>query len=684
MMNVLVIDSDLETQRQLERLASGNDLYLILALTGEEGLRLALEKTPDIILLSADLPGERGLQPLLALREAIQDTPIIVIAEHESFHQAIKAFRSGACDYVGKPLDLDELKEAVRRALERRDSAKERDRLTQRLIETTKTLQRQQQELNAVHVIGQLTTSLLDLDVVLDRLTEIAVHLTDAQESILLLRDEDSDELYLRAAKNLRGDLDGSFRITLDGMAAGRAVRTRRPVLATGDEARITPSCGSEALLYMPLQVPDRVIGLLGLSSQESKDAFSQRDVFLLSTLVDYAAIAIENARLFESTASAKSLMDAVFSSVASGVVALDRDDRITLVNRAAGEILQAPHAEAGQRLCDAFPTFEKKLRPLIEQVKRDDQPKGPIEIDLPMTSGELINLHMNLSPLRQGPESHRAGAGAVREKSHRAQLDSAGSGQASKTGPAIGGVTIVIDDVTRQRKLESRFRLFQRYLSPTVIERLPDDPQELKLGGVRQEIACLFADLRSFVDFSMQHPPEKLVEILNKYLGAGAEAVLSEEGTLDKFSGDAVVAFFNAPLAQADYVMRAVRTGIKIREAAAQLRTRLAPEHQLTYGIGISVGTAIVGNIGTPRRLDYTAIGPSVNMANRLQAAAKPAQILLTAEAYERAREHIVARPILLEGLAGSQGPIEAYVLLGLAASAASQPSPPTRSKSS
>jgi len=680
-LTVLVIDNDLETQRHLEELRSVDELCCVLALTGDEGLRLALERKPDVVVLTADLPGEEGLRGLSALREAIEDAPIIVVTEFESAGQAVVAFRWGACDYLSKPLAAEALRGAVDRALARKSAIRERNRLTQRLLETTQTLQRQQQELNAVHVIGRLTTSLLDLDVVLKRLTEVAVHLTNAQESILLLRDEHSDELYLRASKNLSGEFPEDFRITLDGMAAGRAVDTARPVLVTGEQARITPGWQPEALLYMPLQVPDRVIGLLGLSSRESKDAFSQQDVLLLSTLVDYAAIAIENARLFESTASAKSLMDAVFSSIASGVVALDNADQITLVNRAARRILHAPRATAGQRLGDAFPMFEAAVRSSIDQVKQDGKLRGPMEIGFPLASGEPTTLLVTLSPLRHAPEGHRTAVASDQQAEGSPPEVFGEPRHLQDAESAISGVTVVIDDVTRQRKLESRFRLFQRYLSPTVIERLPDDPQELELGGVRQDIACLFADLRGFVGFSSQHPPEQLVEILNMYLGAGAEAVLAEEGTLDKFVGDAVVAFFNAPLVQEDYAMRALRAAINLRDAAAELRASLAPEHQLAYGIGISVGTAIVGNIGSKQRLDYTAIGPSVNLANRLQAAAMPQQILLTREAYEMTKEHIVARPILLEGQTASQGPTEAYELLGLAESEATPPPASTAS---
>jgi class 3 adenylate cyclase/DNA-binding NarL/FixJ family response regulator len=635
--DILVIDNDALAQQQLRELAGGlRDLRFIPASTGAEGLSLALEKRPDLILLSAQLRDADWLDILRTLGEETPSTPIILTTSHQSTHEAIQAFRAGARDYVRKPLEPSRMAKAIERAWHIHDLREERDRLAQQLTETTETLQRQQQELNAVHVIGRLTTSLLDLDAVLDRLTEIALYMTDAQESMLFLRDEERDELCLRAGKNLRTGFAEGFRMPVDGAAAGRAIRTARPVLVTGEQACIAPGEPSEAVLHVPLQAPDRVIGLLALSSQRPGDVFSERNILLLSTLVDYAAIAIQNARLFESIAESESLMDNVFSSIASGVLTLDRDCQISLINRAAREILQAPDAAAGASLADACPSIEKRLKPLVEATTEHGEVTGPLEIDLPLPSGDVANLHMTLSPLRRGTGSTE-------------------------------GVAVVIEDLTKQRRLESRFRLFQRYLSPTVIERLPDDPQELKLGGVRREIACLFADLRGFADFSVRHPPEKLVETLNKYLGVGAEAVLAEEGTLDKFQGDAVIAFFNVPLTQDHYVLRAVRAAVTIREATTQLHARLGPGHQLMYGIGISVGEAIVGNIGTPQRLDYTAIGPSVNRAKRLQVAAEPGQILLTPQVYQRIKDRATAHPVVLQDVTGPEGPIHAYELLEL-----------------
>lgn len=637
MTNLLVIDSDTGTHRLLEELVVDfRDLALEAATTAEEGLRLAVRNQPDLILLNPRLPGRADLEALRELRQALDSVPIIIISHYQSVDRAVDAFRTGACDWVPKPLRRRELTQAIRRALGTTRSHPERDRLARQLLLATQELQRQQQELNAVHEIGRLTTSLLNLDAVLDRLTEIAIHLTKAEQSMLLLRDSKTDELYLQTGKNLGEKLDKDLRIPIRGTAPGRAMSTGLPVLVTGEKARIIPGIDAQALLLVPLQAPDRAIGVLGLSSPLSEDAFSRRDVFLLSNLVDYAAIAIENARLFESTSRARSLMDNVFSSIASGVIALDRDNRISLFTRAASHILEAPQTEIGSHFAQALPTVDRVLGPLVEQVRQANQPQGPLEIDLSLPSGRVANLRTTLSPLRQG------------------------------TRP-LDGVTIVIEDLTQQRKLESRFRLFQRYLSPTVIERLPDDPQELELGGVRQEIACLFADLRGFVDLSLRQPPEALVEILNMYLGIGAEAVLDQEGTLDKFVGDAVVAFFNAPLAQEDYVLRAIRAALEIRERTRQLHRRLPPRQRLAFGIGLSAGEAIVGNIGTPQRLDYTAIGPSVNMANRLQAAAKPGQILLTAEVYRLTGRHIQARPLALDAITNSYEQIQVFELLGL-----------------
>jgi class 3 adenylate cyclase len=143
--------------------------------------------------------------------------------------------------------------------------------------------------------------------------------------------------------------------------------------------------------------------------------------------------------------------------------------------------------------------------------------------------------------------------------------------------------------------------------------------------------------------------------------------AVLAEEGTLDKFMGDAVVAFFNAPLPQADHILRAVRAAAAIQRGVAQLHQQIPEAYRLGYGVGITVGEAVVGNIGSAQRLDYTAIGPSVNLARRLQEAAAPGQILMTRAACQRVQEFVEVRLLPPMSVEGIGEPVEVYELLRL-----------------
>jgi class 3 adenylate cyclase len=141
----------------------------------------------------------------------------------------------------------------------------------------------------------------------------------------------------------------------------------------------------------------------------------------------------------------------------------------------------------------------------------------------------------------------------------------------------------------------------------------------------------------------------------------------LAEDGTLDKILGDEVVALFNAPLRQEDHVLRAVRAALKMQEGVVWLHEQLPPAYRLFYGVGINVGDAVVGFIGTEQQVNYTAIGSSVNLASRLQSAAAPGQILLTTTAYQRVRDHVEARQLPPIEAKGFSEPVPAYELLGL-----------------
>lgn len=220
---------------------------------------------------------------------------------------------------------------------------------------------------------------------------------------------------------------------------------------------------------------------------------------------------------------------------------------------------------------------------------------------------------------------------------------------------------------LTKEREKQQIRGLFERYVAPSVVEQMLAQPGQVSLGGTRQKVAVLFADLRGFSAFSTRTEPEALVRLLNQYLRAAAEAVLAEEGTLDKFMGDAIMAFFNAPLPQEDYSLRAVRAAWKLCRWVERLHGRTAPADQLKFGVGVGVGEVIVGNIGTPQMMNFTIIGDTVNKAKRLQECAEGGQILIGQETYRLVQPHIEARCVDQIQLKGQAQPEPVYEVLAL-----------------
>jgi class 3 adenylate cyclase len=145
------------------------------------------------------------------------------------------------------------------------------------------------------------------------------------------------------------------------------------------------------------------------------------------------------------------------------------------------------------------------------------------------------------------------------------------------------------------------------------------------------------------------------------------ADAVLAQEGTIDKFMGDAIMAWFNAPIPQPDHTLRAVKTALIIRESVEKLYKELPADSHLAFGVGIHYGDAVLGLIGTEKRLEYTAISDSVNTAKRIQENSAKNQILISSVAYERVKKQVDAKPHAEMALKGKTQPLEVYEVLGL-----------------
>jgi len=504
--------------------------------------------------------------------------------------------------------------------------------------------------LQALADVGRVVNSSLNLTTVLNEVIDTIIRLTGAERAFLMLRNE-QEEMDTVVARNWEkeslasGEYEVSRRIVGQVVAEGEAVLTTNAQADprfTGFDSVIAYNLRS--IVCVPLKVKGSLTGVIYADNRVQEGLFSERERALLLAFADQAAVALDNARLFDSVrrtlgevTELKNLMEDVFASIASGVVTADVQGIVTLCNQAAEAILnRSTGTLLGSSLADWLTPLAPDLERKIQSVQQEDQRYLSVEVHPRVDARGPLSLVFNLTPLKAA-------------------------------GQATRGVAIVVDDLTETRRLEGQRRLFERMVSPAVIDAL--DPDSLELGGRRTEITTLFADIRGFTSFSEATDPETLVSVLNSYLAWAARSILEEEGTIDKFLGDAVMAWFNAPIPQPDHTLRAVRAALAIREGILTLHQDMPPEFQLSFGVGIHSGEALLGLVGTQERLEYTAIGDCVNTAKRLQENAARGQILISKISGDNVRGLVDLKevpPILAEG---KQQPIPVYEVLGLKA---------------
>lgn len=528
------------------------------------------------------------------------------------------------------------------------NGVKELEESLSRLSEVLVPFEQRFSHLQALAGIGQVVNSTLELDEVLQIVMDTIVRLTEAERGFLMLRNAEG-EMESRIARNWEQESINKSEFAISRTIVERVIESGEAILTTnaredprfdGQESIIAFNLRS--ILCVPLMVKTDLIGVIYTDNRIRSGIFSEGDRDLLISFANQAAVAIENARLFsslkvtlEEVTELKNLMDDVFASIASGVITADVEDQITLCNRAAASILGQASAEiVGRKLEDIAPSFANDLQMHLESVRMSEQPIVGLELSPLFPERGHVDWQLNLSPLKDA-------------------------------GSKTQGVAIVLDDLTERKKLEGQRKLFERMVSPAVIDQL--DPNKLQLGGKRVDITAIFADVRGFTTFSESQEPEKLVSVLNRYLGAMAEAVLSQEGTIDKFMGDAIMAWFNAPVPQKDHTLRAVKAAIAIRDAFEALYKELPKEEHLAFGAGIHYGDAVLGLIGTDRRLEYTAISDSVNTTKRLQENSAKNQIIISKAAYERVKNDVEVNPLEPVAAKGKAAPLEVFEILGL-----------------
>ena len=490
----------------------------------------------------------------------------------------------------------------------------------------------------AVTGVAALINSSLDLTQVLNEVMDTIIQLTGAERGYLMLRNSDTGEMEFRIARNVERESLDSAEFEISRSIVNRVAESGEAVITTNAQedsrfqgAESIVSYSLRSILCVPLTLRDEITGVIYTDNKIHAGLFTEATRDLLMLFASMAAVAIENARLFQrlrSTLDAitemKNLQDNVFASIASGVITTDDYENVTLMNRRAHQILGLEEAQfTGARLREVLPPLGPRFDTIIEQTVGAEQPLTGIEFDADLDTRGAVNLSMNFSPLRDA----------------YAQTQ---------------GVAIVLDDLTEIKRREAQIAGVRRYLPIEVVDGI-QSADELKLGGTIENITILFADIRGFSTFSEYLAPEHLVDIINTYMTIASDAIHAQQGVIDKFMGDAVMALYNTPLRpQADHAMRAVRSSLAMMDDIRAYNETVSGEELLQFGIGLHTGEALVGNVGSPERLDYTAMGDSVNLSKRLQEVAAPMQILLSDDTFQFVAdmvEVVELEPILVKG---------------------------------
>jgi len=253
-----------------------------------------------------------------------------------------------------------------------------------------------------------------------------------------------------------------------------------------------------------------------------------------------------------------------------------------------------------------------------------------------------------------------------------RLAVNALAAGDTSATVPVtsrdeVADLTTAFNEMSQnlheKKRVETAFR---RYVSDHVLREVLENPETVQLHGERREVTAVFIDIRKFTRLTTEIGPERLVAYLNSALGLITNRLLDHGATVDKYLGDAVLAYFGAPIFNPDHPQRAVACAIaiqrSIRERNLKLEVAGQPFERLDVGIGIQTGDVVVGNIGSELKMDYTAIGDAVNVASRLQTLAAAGEILITAEVMQRVGDLVQSVSLGRKELEGRDQPLEIF----------------------
>ena len=462
------------------------------------------------------------------------------------------------------------------------------------------------QQLRALSEMSTRITTSLDVDVVLHETMELVIMLTNAERGYVILKHPASGEMEFRVSNEsgvLGTGVTGGGRPQISMTVVNEVMNTGEALLADNafkDERLANQQSiinfTLRSVLCVPLQYKDETIGAVYVDNRLVSGVFTQREKNLMTAFANTVAVAIANARMYTHAEAilaeitqVKEFMDNIFSSVGSGIIAIDSQDQVHTFNRAASEILDVtPAAAVGLNLQKVLEKAALQLTEQLELVKRQDA-DHTWELSAELPGRGQVALALSLSPLKDNKDRNQ-------------------------------GVTMVMDDVTHLHEHEATINAMKRILPEGMVDQI-NEIANIEMGGLRREVTCIFADLRPWHTMPDVSPSDKL-KMINQYQAIATDCIHETGGIIDKYIGNEVMALFNTQLnPEVNHAQQALDCALLMRERFEILYQELGIQPQPHYYvIGMYTGDATLGNVGSFNRREFTALGHSINTSKRVQ----------------------------------------------------------------
>ena len=489
--------------------------------------------------------------------------------------------------------------------------------------------------------VAQDLSGELQIDALIERIMRATTELLDADRSSLFLYDPKTNELWSRCAEGLQTKevpFPASEGIAGSVLTSGELLNVSDPYNRPDFNPAMDRETGyrTENILCMP--ITNKIGESIGVTQVLNKrgGAFTRRDEARLRGLSSQVAVSVENAQLFEDVLNIKNYNESILHSSSNGLITLDTERSVVTANNAALAILGASRDSLlGQPASGFFRGSNEWVMESIFKVEKTGQTDISVDAGLERGAGHSAAVNLTAVPLL------------------------------NVAGEPIGTL-LMIEDLTREQRIKTTMA---RYMSQQVVDRLLESG-EGHLEGETKRVSILFADVRKFTNMAEAIGAKETVTLLNDYFEVMVDIIFRCGGILDKYIGDAIMALFGAPFESpqdADHVVE-VATEMLVALRGLNDRFRAVARQPLRIGIGVGTGEVVAGSIGSSKRMEYTVIGDSVNLASRLESANKfyGTQILLSGQTVADLKGSHLLREVDLIRVLGKARPVAVFEALG------------------